>query len=67
MNKNFTKHLDCPVCVRWRWFKKQEQPTPGLYCEPHDYFIKWLSYDDYNNISADVKVHPVPKRKDNDV
>lgn len=46
MNNNLiNKHLHCQVSIRWKLFRGQEIPTPGLFCTTHDLFLEWLTYD----------------------
>jgi hypothetical protein len=39
------KHKDCPLNIRWRLFKNQSKPTPGLFCSCHNIRLRWLNFE----------------------
>ncbi len=50
------QHNDCSVSIRWKLFKNQEFPTPGLFCCEHDHFLGWLTSEvAYELIDSGVK------------
>lgn len=46
MEINFERHANCPVEIRFREFKNEQMPVPGLFCSCHSKHLKWLSLED---------------------